>query len=78
MIDLDPILQQWVNDRTHWDEDQAIQAVRAVADEYGLPVAEFEPPDEEWIRFGDADRHGMMSVRYPLTFANDGVVFRKE
>lgn len=75
MIDLDPILRQWVNDPPPWDEDQAVQAVRTVADEYGLPVAEFEPPDEEWIRFGDADRHGMMSVRYPLAFTNDDVAF---
>lgn len=75
MIDLDPILRPWVDDPPSWSEERAVQAVRTVAQRYGLPVAEFEPPDEEWIRFGDSARHGMVSTRYPLAFANDGVDF---
>lgn len=77
VIDLDPILRPWVDEPPPWDEDQTVHAVQAAADKHGLPVAEFEPPDEEWIRFGDANRHGMMSVRYPLAFANDGIAFPK-
>jgi hypothetical protein len=69
MIDLDPILRPWISQEPEWGEDQALELARSLAERFGLTVASFDPPDEEWVNVSSADRYAMISVRYPLMFS---------
>lgn len=73
MIDIDNALR-CASERgpSAWGEDRAVQVASEIAGHVGRSI-DYEPPDEEWIRFtGEADI-GMLSVRVPLALVTEGL-----
>jgi hypothetical protein len=69
MIDLDPILQPWVDHAPTWSEDQAMTLARNLSERFAMTIAPFDPPDEEWINVSSPGRYAMISTRYPFMFS---------
>lgn len=73
MIDLDRLLQPWIDvPPTNWNENAASALALSFADTCGLIVS-WEPGDEDWIRLLGSDLVlAMINVRYPLATVSTG------